>query len=113
MKQESKPIPLPESKMEFYEPTDPEKQQSQNNHLNIKFKNKDLPEFKGTAEVPVFHEITGELLYEKKRITEGVPNMAFIQKNKLDENSHPADWYVAFIPRSSEKHERLNCSIDT
>ena len=54
LKHKNEPVPLPESEMEFYEPADPKKQKSKNNYFNIKFKNNNLPEFKGTAEVLVF-----------------------------------------------------------
>ena len=63
--------------------------------------------------MPKIDEISGDLHYEKQILSEGVPNMAFIRKHNLDENSHPADWLAPFIPKTREKHERGNCSIDT
>lgn len=63
--------------------------------------------------MPKIYETSRDLHYEKQILSEGEPNIAFIKKHNLDENSYLDDWLAPFIPRTREKHERGNCSIDT
>lgn len=74
--------------------------------------NTEIPEFEDTAEVPVFYDITSKLLYKRRVIFEGILNISFIRKHKLNYDSNPADWYKVFISRSNEKYERVKCCID-
>ena len=41
-------------------------------------------------------------------ITELTPNDKFISQNRLNEESHPADWLRAFLPNSKEKGSPAN-----
>ena len=44
-----------------------------------------------------------ERKYEKLPVKTLIPNIKFVQKYHLDEFSHPADWFRAFIPESPRK----------
>ena len=38
------------------------------------------------------------VVYEERPHTETLPNIDFCQKHNLDLDSHPADWFEAFLP---------------
>ena len=54
---------------------------------------------------------TTERKYDKLPIKDLIPNIKFVQKHHLNEHSHPADWYRAFIPEGPKKGDHSNSCI--
>ena len=61
--------------------------------------------FTGIAEVPqrqrdgrIKKRKNGQVCYEKKVYTETTASMAFIREHSLNLDSHPAEWFAAFVP---------------
>jgi hypothetical protein len=50
------------------------------------------------------HIVNGEQIYEKKVIEDTTINMDFVKEHELGPNSHPADWFEAFIPKKKSRH---------
>ena len=50
---------------------------------------------------------TNDPLYENKETNEKVPNMAFIEKHALDEDSPPHMWLNAFLPYKKSKEQKI------
>ena len=50
----------------------------------------------------------GNVIMTMSPITELTPNDKFISQNRLNEESHPADWVRAFLPNSKEKGSPAN-----
>lgn len=48
------------------------------------------------------------VLYEVKPHTETVPNLEFCQENGLDLDSHPVEWFKAFLPIENTRSRRQN-----
>ena len=49
--------------------------------------------------------------YEKRQVKDLIPNMKFLEKHRLNDESHPADWLRAFIPELQPKGDSKACSI--
>ena len=52
-----------------------------------------------------------EIKYEKQPILDLVPKMKFVDRHRLNEDSHPADWVHAFIPEAPKKGDSRGCGI--
>ena len=50
----------------------------------------------------------GRFQYEEKPHEKTEPSISFIHKNKLNINSHPAEWFDAFMPRKSKDKDSFS-----
>ena len=87
-------------------------------NYNVKF---DRPPYLHWAEVPKMENgmcvrnESGSIVYEKKLIEKSTPNNSFMKKHDLNENSHPAEWFEAFLPwvkTKQHKHSKTEISLD-
>ena len=60
------------------------------------------PKFSNQRNIMRDKEIN-EILYEEKVVMETVPNMEFIKKHRLDEDSLPHMWLNDFLPYKRSK----------
>ena len=52
-----------------------------------------------------------EVKYEKQPVKNLLPNIKFLEKHRLDSESHPADWVRSFIPELQAKGDSKGSSI--
>ena len=71
----------------------------------------DRPPFTGTTKLPkrwrngrIAKTTSGEVIRENYAHEETVPSLDFCDKHHLDLDSHPVEWFQAFVPKKNKRH---------
>lgn len=103
----------------LHEPTAPEGEPKSSTNLKRNFTVEfDRAVFTGKAFIPKkrhgkFIKKNGKIQWALAPCNDTVPKLDFLQRNKLDEHSHPVDWFESFVPvrnkdRSDPKRRKFS-----
>ena len=67
-----------------------------------------LKEYKVDRHRNVKTDKSGKPVYEEKIRQKGRPKLIWLEQNKLNTESHPAEWFDPFLPTSARAHDPCN-----